>query len=388
LFVIIPRMLGKIRTICPSFMLSGVCLCALAGEFVFAEPSGTSSEAASAVAHTEANATLAVPGTRLPGQDGSQEGWAVTLSPLSPPAQTISDLFYLILGIMVCIFLVVGTTMAVLIFRFRAGRNEPGGEPPQIYGSKPIELAWTVGPAIIVFVLFLVTARSIFDIRATTPPKEAIHVRVVGHQWWWEFQYLDHNVTTANELHVPLSTDGTPRPVYLDLESADVIHSFWVPQLAGKTDLFPGRVNHMWFQPNRAGWFIGQCAEYCGTQHAHMWLRVKSESEDEFQKWVAQQQKPAVLNSAVSAGRDLFLSNACANCHTIRGTHAKGIFGPDLTHLMSRETIASGIRLNNKENLTQWVQDPQAIKDGCRMPDMQLTEDSTQKIVAYLLTLH
>jgi cytochrome c oxidase subunit 2 len=381
-------MFGKTHTIWRLLMLLSVCLFALTGESVFAQPSKDSLAAAETNTHTEASAMPAVPGTRLPAQDGSQDGWAVTLSPLSPPAQTISDLFYLILGIMVVIFLVVGTTMAVLVFRFRAGRHKTDGEPPQIYGSKPIELAWTLGPAIIVFVLFLVTARSIFDIRSTTPPKDAIHVRVVGHQWWWEFQYLDHNITTANELHVPLSSDGTLRPVYLDLESADVIHSFWVPQLAGKTDLFPGRVNHMWFQPSQAGWFIGQCAEYCGTQHAHMWLRVKAESEDEFQKWVTDQQEPADLDSSVNAGRDLFLSNACANCHTIRGTHAKGIFGPDLTHLMSRETIASGIRLNNKDNLTQWVQDPQTIKEGCRMPDMKLTSDSVQKIVAYLLTLH
>ena len=119
-----------------------------------------------------------------------------------------------------------------------------------------------------------------------------------------------------------------------------------------------------------------------------MWLRVKAEREDEFKKWVADQQQPAVLDAAVNAGRNLFLSNACANCHTIRGTHAKGVFGPDLTHLMSRETIASGIQLNNKENLTQWVQDPQTIKEGCRMPDMKLTSDSVEKIVAYLLTLH
>ena len=376
----------KAQTIWPLLVLLGVCLFAFTGHSVFGEP--TDGSAAETETNTNAIAMPAVPGTRLPADDRTQDGWAVTLSPLSPPAETISELFYLILGIMVVIFLVVGTTMGVLIFRFRASRHKTDGEPPQIYGSKPIELAWTLGPAIIVFVLFLVTARSIFEIRSTTAPPGAVEVEVIGHQWWWEFRYQKSGVVTANELHVPVSSDGTPRPVYLKLTSADVIHSFWVPQLAGKTDLFPGRKNKMWFQPDQAGWFIGQCAEYCGTQHAHMWLRVKAEREDEFKKWVAAQQKPAVLDAAVNAGRNLFLSNACANCHTIRGTHAKGVFGPDLTHLMSRETIASGIQLNNKENLTQWVQDPQTIKEGCRMPDMKLTSDSVEKIVAYLLTLH
>jgi cytochrome c oxidase subunit 2 len=379
-------MFGKTQIIWPLLVLLGVCLFAPTGQSVFGEP--TDGSAAETETNTNAIAMPAVPGTRLPADDRTQDGWAVTLSPLSPPAQTISELFYLILGIMVVIFLVVGTTMGVLIFRFRASRHKTDGEPPQIYGSKPIELAWTLGPAIIVFVLFLVTARSIFEIRSTTAPPDAVEVEVIGHQWWWEFRYKKSGVVTANELHVPVSSDGTRRPVYLKLTSADVIHSFWVPQLAGKTDLFPGRENKMWFEPSQAGWFIGQCAEYCGTQHAHMWLRVKAEREDEFKKWVADQQKPAVLDAAVNAGRNLFLSNACANCHTIRGTHAKGVFGPDLTHLMSRETIASGIQLNNKENLTQWVQDPQTIKEGCRMPDMKLTSDSVEKIVAYLLTLH
>ena len=196
------------------------------------------------------------------------------LEPESPPARTIADVFYLVLGIVGVIFLLVFVPLVWMLFRFRMRKEDEGIEPPQIYGSNPIELAWTIGPAIIVFVLFLVTARSIFEIEAATPPADAVHVRVIGHQWWWEYEYPDYGFTTANELHAPLGADGSPRPVYLDLESADVIHSFWLPQLAGKTDVIPGRINHLWFAAENPGWYTGQCAEYCGTQHAHMWLRV------------------------------------------------------------------------------------------------------------------
>jgi cytochrome c oxidase subunit 2 len=331
---------------------------------------------------------LAADSPSAPTLESLQQGRNTNiLDPRSPPAKTTMELFYLILGIVVVIFLLVFIPLCLMLVRFRARKQDAGVEPPQIYGSNPIELAWTVGPAIIVFVLFLVTARSIFEIKAAPPPPEAIHIRVVGHQWWWEFDYVDNGFVTANEMHVPLTADGTPRPIYLDLESADVIHSFWVPQLAGKTDLLPGRVNHMWFEPEEAGWYLGQCAEYCGTQHAHMWLRVKAESEKDFKQWVSEQQQVSVLDPAVAAGRDLFLANACANCHTVRGTHAEGKFAPDLTHLMSRSTIASGIVPNNEKYLKQWVQDPNTIKEGCYMPDMKLNPDEVDKIVAYLLSL-
>jgi len=266
-------------------------------------------------------------------------------------------------------------------------KEDEGIEPPQIYGSNPIELAWTIGPAMIVFVLFLVTARSIFEIEAAVPPRDAVHVRVIGHQWWWEYEYPDYGFITANELHAPLGKDGSPRPVYLDLESADVIHSFWVPQLAGKTDVIPGRINHLWFAAEKPGWYKGQCAEYCGTQHAHMWLRVKSESDQDFHQWVANEQRDAVADPAVAVGRNLFLQNACANCHTIRGTSAQGKFAPDLTHLMSRKTIASGILPNTRDYLLQWVRNPQTLKVGCHMPDMKLTQREVEKIVDYLVTL-
>ena len=317
----------------------------------------------------------------------SEDRNTLILEPESPPARTVADVFYLVLGIVFVIFLLVFVPLTWMLFRFRMRKEDEGVEPPQIYGSNPIELAWTVGPAIIVLVLFLVTARSIFEIEAAVPPADAVRVRVIGHQWWWEYEYPEYGFITANELHAPLAKDGTPRPVYVDLESADVIHSFWLPQLSGKTDVIPGRVNHLWFAAERTGWFTGQCAEYCGTQHAHMWLRVKAESEQDFMTWVKNEQRDAVNDPATLEGRRLFMENACANCHTIRGTTAAGKFAPDLTHLMSRKTIASGIVPNTREYLLQWIRDPQTLKVGCNMPDMKLTNTEVKTIVDYLLTL-
>ncbi len=212
-------------------------------------------------------------------------------------------------------------------------------------------------------------------------------MRVVGHQWWWEFEYPDHGFTTANELVIPVSALAAARPIDLQLESADVIHSFWVPRLAGKTDLIPGKTNEMWIQADHEGTYFGRCAEYCGTQHAKMLIRVDAVSPESFSQWVAAQQQMARLDDAVSAGRQRFLEMACANCHTIRGADARGKFGPDLTHLMSRKTLASGIIENNRDNLTRWISHPEQVKPGCRMANMRLSDADVKNIVDYLMTL-
>ena len=192
---------------------------------------------------------------------------------------------------------------------------------------------------------------------------------------------------TANELHVPASEEGVPRPVYLTLKSADVCHSFWVPRLAGKTDLIPGRTNHMWFQTSQQGLFLGQCAEYCGTQHAHMLLRVNVDSPEDFQNWLDNQKKPAVDDAAARAGRDVFLSQSCVNCHRVRGTSARGTYAPDLTHLMSRQTLAAGMVPNTRDQLRKWVTDPQQTKSGCLMPAFGLSGQQVDLLVSYLMTL-
>lgn len=307
--------------------------------------------------------------------------------PLSTPAQAVYENSLLALAICGAIFLVVAGLLGYTIIRFRRRPGDEGREPPQVYGSNQIELAWTMIPIVIVFVLILATARTIYDVQGAIPPADAVNVTVVGHQWWWEIRYPELGVVTANELHVPVSETGKPRPTFLKLESADVAHSFWVPQLAGKTDLIPNRENRMWIEPTAPGTYVGNCAEYCGLQHARMLLRVIVHQPGDFEKWAAAQREPPVEDPRTRAGRDVFFATSCINCHAIRGTQAVGTFGPDLTHLMSRETLGAGTVPNTAEKLRVWVRDPQTIKEGCNMPNMQLTDNELDQIVAYLLNL-
>ncbi len=304
-----------------------------------------------------------------------------------PNAQSVADVFWLVIAICTVIFLAVFSTMVWVVLRFREHLDDGETEPPQIYGSEPIEIAWTLAPAMVVLIIGLVIIRSVTELRASPTGENVERIRVVGHQWWWEYEYPDYGFTTANEIVIPASDPETPRPVDLQLESADVMHSFWVPRLAGKTDNIPNKTNTMWIQADHEGTYFGRCAEYCGTQHTKMLIRVDAVSPEAFADWVAEQQKPAVDDPTVAEGRELFLSMACANCHTIRGTRSDGKFGPDLTHLMSRKTLAAGVVDNNRENLTLWMEDPHQIKDGCYMPDMRISARETKLIVDYLMTL-
>jgi cytochrome c oxidase subunit 2 len=284
------------------------------------------------------------------------------------------------------VFVVVGTLIVFVVLRFRS-RTEDESEPPQVYGSNQVELAWTVIPVLIVIVLFLATARVIFAVQDPVKPNSAVDVTVVGHQFWWEFRYPKLGVTTANELHIPLSSANQPAPTFLKLMSADVDHSFWVPQLAGKTDLIPNRVNEMWVDPLTPGLYLGQCAQFCGVEHAKMLLRVYVDTPEQFARWVQNQRSPGRQDGLVAAGRKVFETQACMNCHTISGTAATGRFGPDLTHLMSRSTIAAGIAANNPANLHDWIKSPDHLKKGALMPAMQLDDEQINEVVAYLSTL-
>lgn len=314
-------------------------------------------------------------------------GLPAVFNPHSPQAESIRSLFLLVLAVAAVIFVLVAGAATAFMFRYRHRAGDPDTEPPQIYGSQPIELAWTLGPFLTVLVLALVVVRSVVQARPEAPHDNDLGIRVVGHQWWWEVEYPEQGFTTANEVVLPVSNVDAPEPTHVQLESADVIHSFWVPRLNGKTDLIPGRVNSMWLEPKRAKIYHGQCAEFCGTQHAHMLLTVKAVSTDEFAQWVANQQEPAVEDPAVAEGRQRFMSLACADCHRIRGTAANGEFAPDLTHLMSRGTIVAGLLENSRDNLVAWVSNPQAIKTGSRMPDMRLEHEDVEKIVDFLETL-
>ena len=310
------------------------------------------------------------------------------MAPASTPAHEIYALSQFVLAITGAIFVVVGGLLAFIIVRFRERRTDAEHEPAQIYGSTQVELAWTVIPVLIVVVLFLTTARIIFAIQDAPEPKTALDVTVVGHQFWWEFRYPKLGIVTANELHVPVSTPSAPEPTYMQLLSADVDHSFWVPQLGGKTDLIPNHPNQMWMDPEKAGLYLGQCAQFCGVEHAKMLIRVYVDTPDQFAAWVKAQQQPGAQDAATAAGRHVFETEACANCHTISGTGAKGTFGPDLTHLMSRATIAAGAADNTPDNLRSWIRDPNTLKPGALMPAMQLSDKETDEVVAYLTTLH
>ena len=307
--------------------------------------------------------------------------------PAGAPADAIRTLSLLVLGVTAAIFVIVGALLVYCLIRYRRRPDDDGREPPQVYGSNPVELAWTVVPVIIVFVLITTAIRSTYEIQAAPPPPDSLQVRVVGHQWWWEFQYPALGVITANELHIPVSDPAHPTPTYLTLESADVAHSFWIPELSGKTDLIPNRRNVMWMAPAAPGTYLGQCAEFCGTQHAHMLLRVVVHPPDDFQRWVQAQRQPAARNPQTEPGRRVFEATACVSCHTVRGTNANGTFGPDLTHLMSRETIGAGAAQNDLASLRAWVEDPNRLKPGALMPAMQLTQPQLDQVVSYLASL-
>jgi cytochrome c oxidase subunit 2 len=321
------------------------------------------------------------------GSPGDPSQLPSIFDPRSTPTKWIYHLSYFVLSITGLIFVVVFGLLAYAVVKYRRRPGDDGREPAQVYGSNQIELAWTVIPILIVVVLFLATARVIHSIQDAPKPENAVEVVAIGHQFWWEFRYPQLGVVTANELHIPVSEVAHSTPTFLTLLSADTDHSFWVPQLAGKTDLIPNRVNHMWMDPYQTGIFLGQCAQYCGTQHAKMLLRVYVDSSEEFATWVRAQQQPAVLDENVTAGRRVFETTACINCHAIGGTVANGRFGPDLTHLMSRHTIASGAAENTKANLRLWIQKPDAIKPGSLMPAMQLSNTDLDALVDYLETL-
>src|ERR1700678_765641 len=307
--------------------------------------------------------------------------------PLSPPAHSIFHLSMLVLAITGAIFAVVFSLLAYSVAKFRKRANDDGREPAQVYGSNQIELAWTVIPILIVLVLFLATARVIRSIQDAPQPPGAIKVTAIGHQFWWEFRYPALGVVTANELHVPVSDDNRPTPTFIQLWSADTDHSFWIPRLAGKTDLIPNHPNSMWIDPHETGLYLGQCAQYCGTQHAKMLLRVYVQSPDEFARWIEEQRQPAITGNEITQGQRIFETTACVNCHKVAGTLANGRFGPDLTHLMSRDTIAAGAAKNTPENLRQWILNPAGIKPGSLMPAMQLSDPELDALTVYLETL-
>jgi len=307
--------------------------------------------------------------------------------PDSTPADSIFNLSMLVLSVTGAIFLVVFGLIVYAVLKYGKRAGDDRREPPQVYGSNQIELAWTVIPVLIVLVLFLATARVILSVQDAPKPPGSIEVTAIGHQFWWEFRYPKLGIVTANEVHVPVSDRSHPTPTFLTLLSADTDHSFWVPRLAGKTDLIPNHPNSMWIDPHETGLFLGQCAQYCGVEHALMLLRVYVDSPEQFAEWVQTQKMAAANDNSVEQGRRVFESTGCIDCHAVKGTVANGHFGPDLTHLMSRDTIAAGAAPNTLQNLRNWIQDPDSIKPRSLMPAMKLNDHDLDALVAYLGTL-
>ena len=307
------------------------------------------------------------------------------LNPSGPVAKLESDLFWIILIIATFVFVVVTGVLLYSIFRFR---DRPGAPAPrQIHGNQTLEIVWTIGAMVILFVVLGATL--IFMVQLGEPhPTSNMRVQAIGHQWWWEFRYTDESpvVVTGDELHVPVGT-----VVHVALDSDNVIHSFWIPELAGKTDVIPGHANTLWFKADRVGRYRGECGEYCGLQHANMDFVVVADPPDVFATWLAGQQTQALTptTDAQTAGRGLFLHEGCISCHSIAGVSSVGHIGPDLTHFGSRLLIAGGVLENDPQgkNLTTWLNGPQIVKPGSDMVIPHLNADQVSALVAYLESL-
>jgi cytochrome c oxidase subunit II len=333
--------------------------------------------------------TVALPGT-VNAQTADQVRSVQNIfEPVGAPAEMLNRTSVLVLLICLGIFVIVGGLLLYAVVRYRRRTTDDDDtEPPQVYGSTAIELAWTVPPILIVVVLALATARTVGEIDNSKFTGDPLQIRIVGHRFWWELQYPKYNIITANEIHVPVSYLSTPRPIELTLASADVVHGFWVPQLNGKEWLVPDRDNKWWIQPSSLGTYLGNCTVLCGLQHANMLIRVIVESPEDFDRWATRQQRPPTLDPNVEEGRKAFGANSCGSCHRIEGTTSNGIFGPDLTHFMSRQTLGAGVAPNNDQNLRSWLRDPQVLKPGCLMPEMKLDKQQVEEIMAYLKTLN
>ena len=296
-----------------------------------------------------------------------------------PIARRADQLWDITFAIAVAIFFIVELLLIYAIVRFRA---RPGREAAQFHGNTKVEIVLTAVPALILAGLAVPTVSTIIDLSGR--PDGALDVTVTARQFWLEYEYEDAGVITANELHIPID-----QPVYLTLEGDDVIHSFWVPRLAGKQDVVPGRTNNMVIEADEPGSYRGQCTEYCGLSHANMRLRVIAHTESGFDQWLSDQQEEALspTDSLAAEGEQLFMDGECINCHAIQGTDAQARTGPDLTHFASRETFAGALFQTNEKNLRDWLEDPPGVKPGAKMPDYGLAPDEIDALVAYLLSL-
>ena len=308
-------------------------------------------------------------------------GFQGTMEPASDNAETIQEVYVLVFWLAAAVF--VGVMILTLAFSLMFKEQE-GVEAVQTHGNSRLEILWTFIPIVIVAVMAVPTFSAIVQIEGDAP-EEAMEVTAIGHQWWFEFQYPDSDVTTATDLHVPVG-----QPVLVNLQSVDVIHSFWVPRLMGKKDMVPGHENQIWFTPTEEGVFLGQCAEFCGLSHAKMRFRVIVHSPEDYAAWLENAQSPAAepQEELAQRGLEVFSNPAsqCIACHTIEGVSA-GTLGPNLTHVGSRTAIAGAWLENTPENMAEWIRQPDLVKPGSLMPDTGLSEEDIEAVVAYLQSL-
>ncbi len=300
-----------------------------------------------------------------------------------PAATPTMFLGWVFAAVLVAIFVIIALLLLRAIFRKRPAIA------PGLLGREDEGMRWVyIGTGLSTCILFALAVYTLVTLNAIAKPTRApaLTLTVTGYDWWWKVEYEDddptHRFVTANEIHIPVG-----QPVLVKLKSADVIHAFWVPMLAGKTQMIPGLTNQQWFQADAEGVYSGQCTQYCGVQHAHMGLEVVAQSEDEFRTWQDAQRSSADMTAGVDAGKALFLDR-CAGCHAIRGTEAVGAHAPDLTHLNSRRLIGAGLSTNTPDHLVQWITHDQDLKPGARMPSIALTAPEVAALSAFLSTLN
>ena len=300
-------------------------------------------------------------------------------NPHSPQASAIVDLFYVVLGICAVILLIVSWLVFYSLIKYRHRPDRP--EPSQVGGHKTVEIIWTLGPLLIVIWIFVLTARGIARSDPSARDRKPDLV-IIGHQWWWEARYAKSGVVVANEIHIPVGEKWL-----VEMDSADVIHCFWVPELARKMDMIAGHPNFIWLEADQPGVYEGDCAEYCGVQHAWMRFQVIAHSAAEYAAWGKQQAQPGAADEKTARGARIFQQLTCVNCHAIGGTGARMRVGPDLTHVASRRYLGAGILENNATNLAKWLKNPQKIKPGILMANPVLTDAQVADLTAYFETL-
>jgi len=303
------------------------------------------------------------------------------LNPASSIATHEANLYNIILIMALLVFVLVEFCLVWILIR---DRKQKGDDelPRQIYANTKLEITWTVIPVLLTGVLFVMTFQTMNSVAAPAPFATDINVHVIGHQWWWEFVYTDLGIKTANELHIPLGAT-----VQITLDSIDVIHSFSIPQLSGKTDVVPGQTNHMWLTADQTGVFMGQCAEFCGIEHALMRIEVVVDSQADFNAWVSNQQKPAVQPQTEEQQEGFkIVSSLCDSCHSLNPAEPEVKVGPNLAHLFSRSTFAGATYDLTEENINRWLHDTQPMKPGNKM-DLKLSSEEIEHLLAYLKLL-